>query len=45
MKTITIRLPDVEATMLAELQKGTSHLRNMQGFLIARIKEKYSKKS
>lgn len=43
MKTITIRLPDVEAAMLAELQKGKSQLRDIQKFLIARIKEEYSR--
>ena len=42
MKTITIRLPDVEAAMLLELQKGRSQLRDIQKFLIAKIKEEYT---
>ena len=44
MKTITIRLPDVEAAMLVELQKSKSQLRDIQKFLIDKVKEEYSKK-
>lgn len=38
MKTVTIRLPDVEAAMLVELQKSN---RRIQGALIELIRKIY----
>ena len=43
MKTITIRLPDVEAAMLAEVQKVNKAYRDLQGLLISQIQQEYSK--
>jgi hypothetical protein len=43
MKTITIRLPDVEAAMLAEVQKVNKAYRDLQGLLINRIQQEYAK--
>lgn len=43
MKTITIRLPAVEAAMLAELQKHNRLYRDLNGFLLVHIKEVYQK--
>jgi hypothetical protein len=43
MKTITIRLPDVEAAMLVEVQKVNKAFRDLQGFLISQIQQEYSK--
>ena len=37
MKTITIRLPDVEAAMLVEVQKVNKAFRDLQGLLISQI--------
>ncbi len=37
MKTITIRLPDVEAAMLVEVQKVNRAYRDLQGLLISHI--------
>ena len=34
MKTITIRLPDVEAAMLVEVQKGNKAFKDLQQLLI-----------
>ena len=34
MKTITIRLPDVEAAMLVEVQKSNKELKDLQQLLI-----------
>ena len=45
MKTITIRLPDVEAAMLAEVQKVNKAYRDIQGFMISKIKHEYHKGS
>jgi len=45
MKTITIRLPDVEAAMLAEVQKVNKDYRDLQGFLISQIQQEYAKTS
>ena len=42
MKTITIRLPDVEAAMLVELQKKSPDLKNIESYLGAHIRELYS---
>jgi hypothetical protein len=43
MKTIIIRLPDVEAAMLAEVQKVNKAYRDLQGFLINQIQAEYQK--
>jgi len=43
MKTITIRLPDVEAAMLLEVQKVNKAYRDLQGFLISQIQQEYQK--
>ena len=43
MKTIAIRLPDVEAAMLVEVQKVNRSYRDLQGLLISQIKQEYSK--
>ena len=43
MKTITIRLPDVEAAMLLEVQKTNRAYRDLQGLLISQIQEEYAK--
>ena len=33
MKTLTIRIPDVEAAMLVEVQKSNKSYRDLQGLL------------
>ena len=43
MKTITIRLPDVEAAMLMEVQKVNRAYRDLQGLLISQIQQEYQK--
>ena len=43
MKTIAIRLPDVEAAMLAELQKVNRAYRDLQGLLVSQIQQEYAK--
>ena len=43
MKTITIRLPDVEAAMLLEVQKVNKAYRDLQGLLISQIQQEYAK--
>ena len=43
MKIITIRLPDVEAAMLVEVQKVNKAFRDLQGFLISQIQQEYAK--
>jgi len=43
MKTITIRLPDVEAAMLAEVQKVNKAYKDLQGLLIHQIQQEYAK--
>ena len=37
MKTITIRLPDVEAAMLTELQKRNKAFKDLQQLMIQQI--------
>lgn len=41
MKTITIRLPDVEAAMLLELQKRNKAFKDLQLLMVQRIHEEY----
>ena len=43
MKSITIRLPDVEAAMLVEVQKVNKAYRDLQGLLINQIQQEYAK--
>ena len=43
MKTITIRLPDVEAAMLVEVQKVNKAYKDLQGPLISQIQQEYAK--
>ena len=43
MKTITIRLPDVEAAMLVEVQKRNKVYKDLQGLLINQIQQEYAK--
>ena len=38
MKTISIRLPDVEAAMLVEVQKGNKAFKDLQQLLIQQIR-------
>ena len=44
MKTITLRIPDVEAAMLVEEQKGNKSFRDLQGLMLGLIREEYGKK-
>ena len=41
MKTITIRLPDVEAAMLLELQKRNKAFKDIHLLMVQRIHEEY----
>ena len=43
MKTITIRLPDVEAAMLVEAQKMNKAFKDLQQLLIQQIHQEYAK--
>ena len=43
MKTIIIRLPDVETAMLVEVQKVNKAYRDLQGLLINQIQTEYQK--
>ena len=43
MKTIAIRLPDVEAAMLTEVQKVNKAYRDLQVFLVRQIRLEYGK--
>jgi len=43
MKTITIRLPDVEAAMLLEVQKSNRAFRDIQALVISQIQQEYAK--
>ena len=43
MKSITIRLPDVEAAMLLEVLKVNKAYRDLQGLLIKQIQQEYAK--
>ena len=45
MKTITIRLRDVEAAMLVEVQKGNKAFKDLQRLLIQQIRQEYQKTS
>lgn len=43
MKTITIRLPDVEAAMLAEVQKRNKNFRDLGVYISTHVRAEYSK--
>jgi hypothetical protein len=43
MKTLTIRIPHVEAAMLVEVQKVNKAYRDLQGLLTYQIQQEYSK--
>ena len=43
MKSITIRLTDVELAMLVEVQKRNKEYKNLQGILGSRIRSEYQK--
>jgi len=45
VKTITIRLPDVEAAMLVEVQKRNKAFKDLQQLLIQQIRQEYQKTS
>jgi len=45
MKTITLRLPDVEAAMLVEVQKRNKAFKDLQQLFIAQIRQEYQKTS
>ena len=41
MKTITIRLPDVEAAMLLEVQKKNLRIKDLSVYIFERIRLEY----
>ena len=43
MKTITIRLPDVEAAMLVKVQRVNKVYRDLIGLFISQIQQEYAK--
>ena len=43
MKTIIIRLPDVEAAMLLEVQKVNRAYTDLQSLLLQQIRQEYQK--
>jgi hypothetical protein len=43
VKTIIIRLLDVEAAMLVKVQKRNKAFRDLQGLLLQQIREQYTK--
>jgi hypothetical protein len=45
MKTLTLRIPDVEAAMLVEVQKTNKAFRDPQGMLLGLIREEFGTKS
>jgi hypothetical protein len=44
MKTLTLRIPDVEAAMLVEVQKSNKSFRDLQALLLSLIRQEYGKK-
>ena len=44
MKTITLRIPPVEAAMLQDLQKTHKQFRNLEVLVLGLIREGYGKK-
>ena len=45
MKTITMRIPAVEAAMLVELQKTNKSFRDLQKLLLDLIRQEYHNRS
>jgi len=45
VKTITIRLPDVEAAMLAEVQRRNKAFRDLRALLISVIQKEHQRAS
>ncbi len=45
MKTLTLRIPDVEAALLQDLQKTHKQFRNLEALVLGLIREKYGKKN
>jgi hypothetical protein len=45
MKTLTIRIPDVEAAMLMEVHKSNKPFRDLQALLLDLIRQEYEKKN
>jgi hypothetical protein len=45
VKTLTLRIPDVEAAMLTEVQKSNKSFRDLQGLLLGLIRQEYQKSS
>ena len=45
MKTISIRMPDVEAAMLVEVQERNKTFKDLQQLLIQQIRQEYQKTS
>ena len=43
MKTLTLRIPDVEAAMLLEVQKTNKAFRDLQVMLLNQIRQEYVK--
>ena len=43
MKAITIRLPDVEAAMLVEVQKRNKNFRDLGVYISTQVRIEYSK--
>jgi hypothetical protein len=41
MKTLTLRIPDVEAAMLLEVQNSNKSFRDLQGLLLGLIRQEY----
>jgi hypothetical protein len=44
MKTITLRIPPVEAAMLQDLQQTHKQFRNLEALVLGLIREVYGKK-
>ena len=45
MKTMTLRIPAVEAAMLQDLQKTQKAFRNLEALVLGLIREEYGKKN
>ncbi len=45
MKTLTLRIPDVEAAMLVEVQKTNKSFRDLKRLLLGLIRQEYQKLS
>ena len=45
MKILTLRIPDVEAAMLQDLQKSHKQFRNLEAVVLGLIRQKYGKNS